>query len=187
MSPKTLLLTLPVLLAGCSALSEDECRTLSWYNLGYQDGSQGKTRSVTRDYVAACSEFGLRVDEGEWLRGYEKGLELYCIPELAYQKGREGQEYRGVCPNDSGFLKQYQQGYQEYLLATRLREISDELDRTERDIDALERSIREESNSEQRDYYRAKHYRAIRHYESLRHEYDRLRYPQRVIPFSFGN
>ncbi|MGL5499365.1 MAG: DUF2799 domain-containing protein, partial [Aeromonas sobria] len=48
MSPKILLLTLPVLLAGCSALSEDECRTMSWYNLGYQDGSQGKTRLATR-------------------------------------------------------------------------------------------------------------------------------------------
>ncbi|MGL5177847.1 MAG: DUF2799 domain-containing protein, partial [Aeromonas veronii] len=66
MSPKILLLTLPVLLAGCSALSEDECRTMSWYNLGYQDGSEGKTRQASRDYVSSCSEYGLKVDEAEW-------------------------------------------------------------------------------------------------------------------------
>ncbi|MBP8051364.1 MAG: DNA repair protein, partial [Aeromonas sp.] len=51
MSPKILLLTLPFLLAGCSSLSEEECRAMSWYNLGYQDGEQGKTRQATRDYV----------------------------------------------------------------------------------------------------------------------------------------
>jgi len=130
MSSKILLLTLPLLLAGCSSLSEDECRTMSWYNLGYQDGEQGKTRNQARDYVSTCSEYGLKVDEAEWKRGYDKGLELYCIPELAYSKGKEGQEYRGVCPNDASFLKQYQRGYEEYQLATRLREISDELERT---------------------------------------------------------
>jgi hypothetical protein len=186
MFPKMLLLILPVLLAGCSSLSEEECRTMSWYNLGYQDGSEGKTRQQAREYVSTCGEYGLRVDEAEWQRGYAKGLELYCIPELAYSKGQEGQEYRGVCPNDASFLTQYQRGYQEYQLAVRLREISDELDRTERAIDQLERSIRDESNSEQRDYYRAKRNRAIRYYESLRHEYNRLRYPDRVIQFSFG-
>lgn len=47
MSPKILLLTLPFLLAGCSSLSEEECRAMSWYNQGYQDGEQGKTRSAT--------------------------------------------------------------------------------------------------------------------------------------------
>ncbi|MFB2862358.1 DUF2799 domain-containing protein [Aeromonas sp. MdU4] len=187
MSSKILLLTLPLLLAGCSSLSEDECRTMSWYNLGYQDGEQGKTRDQARDYVSTCGEYGLRVDEAEWKRGYDKGLELYCIPELAYGKGKAGQEYLGVCPNDASFLKQYQRGYEEYKLATRLREIRDELDRTEREIDELERSIRNETNSEQRDYYRAKRNRAVRNYESLRREYDRLRYPDRVIQFSFGN
>lgn len=98
MSPKILLLTLPLLLAGCSSLSEEECRAMSWYNQGYQDGEQGKTRTATRDYKQTCGEYGLRVDEDEWQRGYAKGLELYCIPELAYSKGREGNEYLGVCP-----------------------------------------------------------------------------------------
>jgi len=120
MFPKILLLTLPLLLAGCSSLSEEECRAMSWYNLGYQDGEQGKTRTATRDYKQTCGEYGLRVDEDEWQRGYAKGLELYCIPELAYSKGREGHEYLGVCPNDTSFLTQFERGRQEYLLEQRL-------------------------------------------------------------------
>lgn len=42
MSPKILLLTLPFLLAGCSSLSEEECRTMSWYNLGLSGRRAGQ-------------------------------------------------------------------------------------------------------------------------------------------------
>ena len=57
-----------------------------------------------------------KVDEAEWKRGYAKGLELYCIPELAYSKAKSGHEYLGVCPNDASFLTQYDRGRKEYLL-----------------------------------------------------------------------
>jgi hypothetical protein len=187
MSPKILLLTLPFLLAGCSSLSEEECRAMSWYNLGYQDGEQGKTRQATRDYVSTCGEYGLKVDEAEWKRGYAKGLELYCIPELAYSKGKSGAEYLGVCPNDASFLTQYDRGRKEYQLEKQLSEIKSDMERTERDIEQLDRQIRNENDSKQRDYYRAQRERAIRHYEGLRRDYNRIRFPERVIQFSFGN
>ena len=187
MSPKILLLTLPFLLAGCSSLSEEECRAMSWYNQGYQDGEQGKTRSATRDYQKTCGEYGLKVDEAEWQRGYAKGLELYCIPELAYSKGREGSEYLGVCPNDTSFLTQFERGRKEYLLEQRLGELQQELERTERSIHQLDQQIRGESDSRQRDYYRAQRERAIRHYEGVYRDYNRLRFPDRVNQFSFGS
>lgn len=118
--------------------------------------------------------------------GLRQGAGALLHSRAGLQQGQGGAGLSGVCPNDASFLKQYQRGYEEYKLAARLREISDELERTERDIDTLERSIRNETNTEQRDYYRAKRDRAIRHYESLRREYNRLRYPDRVIQFSFG-
>ncbi|PJG57612.1 DUF2799 domain-containing protein [Aeromonas cavernicola] len=187
MVAKSLLLILPLILTGCSALSENECRTISWYNLGYQDGEQGKSEQAARAYVSACGDYGLPVDEAEWLRGYHKGLTLYCLPELAYSKGKAGQLYRGVCPNDASFLSHYQRGYQEYQLAARLREISDELIQTEHHIERLEQQIRSEPDEEQRRYYRAQRYRAIRYYESLRNDYEQLRFPPRVFQFSFGS
>lgn len=187
MFPRLLLLTLPLLLAGCSSLSEEECRAMSWYNQGYQDGTEGKTRAASGNYSKTCGEYGLKVDEAEWQRGYAKGLELYCIPELAYSKGREGNEYLGVCPNDTTFLTQFERGRKEFLLAERLGELQQELERTERDIYQLDQQIRAENDAKQRDYYRAQRERAIRHYEGVRREYNRIRFPDRVIQFSFGS
>ena len=126
-------------------------------------------------------------DEDEWQRGYAKGLELYCIPELAYSKGREGNEYLGVCPNDTSFLTQFERGRKEFLLEQRLGELQQELERTERTIYQLDQQIRGESGSKQRDYYRAQRERAIRHYEGVRRDYNRIRFPDRVIQFSFGS
>ena len=160
---------------------------MSWYNLGYQDGEQGKTRQATRDYVSTCGEYGLKVDEAEWKRGYAKGLELYCIPELAYSKAKSGHEYLGVCPNDASFLTQYDRGRKEYLLEKLLSEIKSDLQQTERDIEQLVRQIRMEDDTKQRGYYRAPREWAVRHYEGLRRDYNRIRFPDRVIQFSFGN
>lgn len=187
MFPRMLLPILPLLLAGCSSLSEEECRAMSWYNQGYQDGTEGKTRAASSGYKKTCGEYGLRVDEAEWQRGYAKGLELYCIPELAYSKGREGNEYLGVCPNDTSFLTQFERGRKEFLLAQRLGELQRELELTEQEIYRLEQQIRNENDSEQRDYYRNQRERAIRHYEGVRREYNRIRFPDRVIQFSFGS
>ncbi|MBP8222427.1 MAG: DNA repair protein, partial [Aeromonas sp.] len=91
------------------------------------------------------------------------------------------------CPNDASFLTQYDRGRKEYLLEKQLSEIKSDLQQTERDIEQLERQIRNENDSKQRDYYRAQRERAIRHYEGLRRDYNRIRFPDRVIQFSFGN
>ena len=163
MFPKILLLTLPLLLAGCSSLSEEECRAMSWYNLGYQDGSRARPGPppVTTSRPAVSTVSGWTKTSG---RGLRQGLELYCIPELAYSKGREGHEYLGVCPNDTSFLTQFERGRQEYLLEQRLGELQQELERTEQDIYQLDQQIRSENDSSA-DYYRAQRERAIRHYE----------------------
>ena len=124
------------------------------------------------------------MDEDEWQRGYAKGLELYCIPELAYSKGRRGTNTWGVCPNDTSFT-QFERGRQEYLLEQRLGELQQELERTEQDIYQLDQQIRSENDSKQRDYYRAQRERAIRHY-GVRREYNRIRFPDRVIQFPSG-
>ena len=110
-------------------------------------------------------EYGLKVDEAEWQRGYAKGLELYCIPELAYSKGREGSEYLGSAPTTPASSPSSSAAAREYLLEQRLGELQQELERTERSIHQLDQQIRGESDSRQRDYYRAQRERAIRHYE----------------------
>lgn len=172
---------LPLLLGACAALSEEECRNASWYNLGYEDGERGHTSQVLGKYQESCGEYGLTVDQAEWQRGYQKGLELFCIPELAYNKGRDGVEYQGVCPNDTHFLKQYLQGREIFLLNQHIGELEDELDRLEGDLEQLERKIRASDNADERDYYRRQHYRTLRRADALQQEIWRLRHPPRVI------
>jgi hypothetical protein len=108
-------------------------------------------------------------------------------PRACLQQGTGGERIPGVCPNDTSFLTQFERGRKEYLLEQRLGELQQELERTERSIHQLDQQIRGESDSRQRDYYRAQRERAIRHYEGVYRDYNRLRFPDRVIQFSFGS
>ena len=78
------------LLGGCSALSEQQCRLGDWYGLGYQDGQAGRTRNRLDEYHKSCAEYAITPDLERWQAGYDKGLAFYCIPELAYAKGKNG-------------------------------------------------------------------------------------------------
>ncbi|MFM4651060.1 DUF2799 domain-containing protein [Aeromonas bivalvium] len=177
------LLILCLLLGACSSLSREECAAMSWYNLGFADGEQGKAPDAGKGYAERCGEHGVAADLGEWQRGYQKGLELYCIPELAYRKGRDGEEYQGVCPHDETFLRQFERGQREYQLAARLDELAQAIGQNEREIRRLEQLIRTEGDSARRDGYRYQRERALRRDAALRQEYNRLRHPPRVIEF----
>lgn len=182
---RLLLVTFPFLLAGCSSLSEEECRSISWYNLGYQDGQQGHTRDALGSYQKSCSEYGVKVDEAEWQRGYAKGLELYCIPELAYRKGVNGEQYQGVCPNDATFLKQYQRGRQEYEVNQRMQSLQQELYRIEQQLGAIERRLHDNLSDAEREDYRSQRRYLQRQAEYIRQELFQLRNPPTVIQFNF--
>lgn len=189
MLARYLLLIGALLLNGCSTLSKEQCQTMSWYNLGYQDGEQGRSPAKWQDYRASCGEYGVSVDQQEWQRGYDKGLSLYCLPELAYNKGRSGHVYRGICPHDSAFLQEYQRGYQEYRMLRMVEALRGELERTEQYIDELEYRIDSETDRNLREDYIRKRYRALRRYDALRDDYYRLRYPDdyRSSRYGFGH
>lgn len=118
-----------LLLSGCSALSEQQCRLGDWYGLGYQDGQAGRHRTRLDEYHKSCAEYAITPDLERWQAGYDKGLAFYCIPELAYAKGKNGEEYHGVCPNDASFRQRYERGRAEYQLQRQLDDIADELER----------------------------------------------------------
>ena len=90
-------------LGGCASLSENECRTASWEQIGYGDGSRGAARNREAAHVDACLEYGIAMDHEAWEAGYEQGLDLYCTPENALRIGIAGGEYKGVCPPESDF------------------------------------------------------------------------------------
>ena len=147
--------------SGCATLSEGECYTADWYQLGRADGQRGYERSRLYEHRKACVEYGIRPDATAYYRGRQVGLAAYCTPRNGYQEGRDGHVYRGVCPPkyESRFLAAYRDG-------KNVHEVEEDIEDVERDIDRNERILDDDDSGkeERRDARR-----------DLRHLYDRLR------------
>lgn len=97
---KSLLLTLPllILLNACATLSEKECRTADWRQLGVADGQKGYPDNRLESHREACKDFGILPDTKLYLDGRNAGLATYCQPDNAFRLGMNGESYKGVCP-----------------------------------------------------------------------------------------
>ncbi|TXH05285.1 MAG: DUF2799 domain-containing protein [Nevskiaceae bacterium] len=108
-----LLLLLPALAAaGCATLSESECHTADWRELGRSDGAHGYEASRLGDHMEACGKYGVTPDGDAYRAGRSEGLQQYCQPDNALQLGRSGNGYNSVCPGESGaiFVAYYNRG-----------------------------------------------------------------------------
>ncbi|MGL4250824.1 MAG: DUF2799 domain-containing protein [Aeromonas sp.] len=101
------IILLAALLGGCVS-NDDPCEKV-WNDVGEADGKLGFTNTRIEFHQGRC---GKRVDAELWQQGHKKGLAWYCRPEHLYLAGRSGEEYRGVCPNDSQARKLFAQGRQ---------------------------------------------------------------------------
>src|SRR5699024_5332942 len=101
-----------LLLPGCATLSEGECLTADWYQIGQQDGRHGFQRARFHKHQKACAEHGVRPDENAYYAGRLAGLESYCAPSSGFRRGRDGDRYTGVCPPDwePAFLSEFRKG-----------------------------------------------------------------------------
>lgn len=146
---------------GCTTLSEGECYTADWYELGRIDGQRGFERARLYQHQKACVEYGIRPDATAYYRGRQLGLATYCTPRNGYEEGRGGHSYRNVCPAEyeSRFLVAYRDGQA-------VHEVEKDLKAVERDIDRSERIVadKESKPEERRDARR-----------DLSHLYGRLR------------
>ena len=97
LSTACLIFLLPVLLAGCEALTPAECATANWRQLGVQDGASGRTDRAA-DYHESCTKAGIGVDVATYRAGRTEGLQNYCQPGNAINEGLAGRSYDGVCP-----------------------------------------------------------------------------------------
>jgi len=88
------------LLSGCSTLNEQECRSVDWYQLGLQDGQQGKPADLLNEHKESCKRYGILPDRSQYLNGRNAGLVEYCQLGNAFRAGLNGDEYKGVCPLD---------------------------------------------------------------------------------------
>ncbi|WP_417501237.1 DUF2799 domain-containing protein [Marinobacter sp.] len=114
---------------GCATLSEGECKTADWHEIGRKDGSKGYTRARLHKHYEACSEYNVKPQDDPYYAGRKAGLQQYCTPRKGFDEGREGNRYRSVCPAELE---------QEFLAAFSKGEMIHEIDM---DIDAVERDI----------------------------------------------
>ena len=141
---------LAVLLQGCATMSEDECRSADWREVGYRDGAAGYPRSRVESHEEACNKIGIGVARDDYFRSREKGLREYCRPENAVQLGRQGAGYAGVCPPDMApaFERNYEAGRSVYEAWRRVENLEGERHQLE---DRLRKAKKDEEKHQLRD------------------------------------
>lgn len=110
--------SLPVVTPNLGAIntpevSGDPCANADWFEVGRIDGLNG-IPSGSSMYVGRCLSRGHAPNNELYNAGWQRGLVDYCTPERAFDAGRAGESYAGVCPKnlESAFLKKLKVGEQ---------------------------------------------------------------------------
>lgn len=99
-------------LIGCASISEDECISGSWSDLGYKDGVKGAARDRLGDYAKTCAKYGVQPDRTAYITAFDNGLVKYCTYEQGFELGENGSSFNQVCSSNpaSGFSQGYDEG-----------------------------------------------------------------------------
>ena len=124
------------LLGGCATLSEGECRTSDWYDIGFRDGRQGAPPDRVSRHAEACGEHGVAPDRARYLEGHDAGLQHFCTRHNGLATGESGSGYQNVCPpgEEDAFLEGY-------VLGQALNRVRSHLSSIDHDIGYLDKAI----------------------------------------------
>ena len=126
----TLLTAAASVLVACSSstLSKEECRTVDWRTIGYEDGVAGHSGERIGEHRRACAEYGVTPDLNAYRAGREEGLREYCQPHNGYRAGVTGAPYYDSCPPElaPAFVTAYQSGRELYVRERRVADAVDE-------------------------------------------------------------
>ena len=147
MKATALLLALSTLLLGaCAAkMSKDECRTVDWRTVGYEDGVAGQPGDRIGEHRRACAEHGVTPDLNAYLTGRTAGLREYCQPHNGYRAGANGYTYFDTCPADlaEAFEIAYDEGRALYVRERRVTDTERQIEDRHREIRRLEDRVAE--------------------------------------------
>ena len=90
-------------LSGCAttqkSLTPQQCQSSNWQEVGYADGSNGRSGDYFGHYANSCAKVGAPIPNRiQWEQGRQLGLKNYCTELNAYKRGREGYDWQPVCP-----------------------------------------------------------------------------------------
>ena len=132
-----------VILSGCATMSEDECLTVDWTAIGYEDGSRGYTADRLGSHRKACAKHGVTPDFAAYQRGHAEGVEDFCQPGRAFSYGESGGRYNGICPADMEpeYLEAYNAGHKLYSLRSSLSAADSMIYSKEQEMEDAEKRI----------------------------------------------
>ncbi len=138
-------LPLPVLalLAGCATLSEQQCHSVDWWQLGQSDALAGAGPDHVFRHREACQRHGVVPDQHQWLQGHAQGLPAFCTGSQGYRHGSRNGDYHGQCPPDlePAFLAGLHLGQE-------LHETDQRIAEQDREIERLRRAMRADDATE---------------------------------------
>jgi hypothetical protein len=139
-------------LSGCASISESECMSANWEDIGIRDGANGRPEEYLIEHSKACSKVSVSPNRTAWLKGREQGLERFCTPYRVYQIGESGGGVDlGVCRgfDEERLQNAYERGRDVNRLAAEVSGIDNEM----RDVHAqLQRKDLEQKERERLAY-----------------------------------
>lgn len=113
------LFTVCLLLSACAShLSQTQCMTMDWGQLGFNDGANGHhQRDLAKD-IKDCARFDVGVDVEQYKQAWRAGTRQYCRSDTAYRLGVEGTTYPNICPADlrPNFERAWRRGLRKFCI-----------------------------------------------------------------------
>jgi len=116
-------------LSGCATMDREECLTVDWRTVGYEDGVGGYSGDRIGQHRKACAKHGVTTDLVAYQAGRQEGLREYCVPANGFRLGSQGGNYSGMCPADldPAFSDAFESGRQLHVLESRLANVNYDL------------------------------------------------------------
>jgi hypothetical protein len=118
--------------SGCATLSDNQCHSDSWANVGFR----------------ACEKYGIEPERTDYLAGHDEGLVQYCTRHNGFEVGRSNGTYEGVCAtlNERAFLEGFNKGKALYEARSQLASVESEISQVDekRDERDLSKEVRDE-------------------------------------------
>jgi uncharacterized protein (DUF1786 family) len=130
-------------LTGCASMSKNECLTVDWRTVGYEDGVAGRSGDMIGRYRKACADHGVAPNLNAYQTGRAEGLREYCQPQNGFRVGASGADYSGTCPADMApaFTKAYESGRELHAREYRVDSAVARLASMRRELEGLEQQL----------------------------------------------
>ena len=133
-------------LAGCATtMSKQECQSVDWRTVGYEDGAAGRSGEFIGQRRRACAAAGVAPDLEAYRSGRSEGLREYCQPQNGYRVGLGGATYGGSCPADLApeFSRAYAAGAELHDREYRVNDAVARLEQMRRELASVEHRMTE--------------------------------------------